>query len=45
MKLTIEEKTEIYVMYRSGNYHLKEIAEWIGCSIPTIKRVIKEMEK
>ena len=32
MHLTESEKLEISAMYRSGNFYLREIAEWIGCS-------------
>ena len=42
IRLTKEEKDEIYQMYLSGKYYLKEIAEWIGCSSRTIIKVIKE---
>lgn len=45
IRLTREEKEEIYQMYKSGKYYLKEIAEWIGCSITTIKKVIHERKE
>lgn len=45
MKLTESEKKEIYEMYLSGNYHLREIAEWIGCSIPTVIKVIRNEKR
>lgn len=45
IRLTKEEREEIYLMYKSGKYYQKEIAEWIGCSSTTICKVIKEIEK
>lgn len=44
IRLTKEEKDEIYQMYKSGKYYLREIAEWIGCSMTPIRKVIKERE-
>lgn len=41
LRLTPEEENEIYAMYRSGHYYIKEIAEWIGCSQTAVYRVIK----
>lgn len=43
-RLTPQEKDEIYRMYKSGKYYLREIAEWIGCSMTPIRKVIKERE-
>lgn len=40
MKLTDEEKLEIAVMYRSGIFHIREIAEWIGCSKKTVMKYL-----
>lgn len=45
MRISDEEKEEIYEMYLSGNYYLREIAEWIGCSIIAVSKIIKEKEK
>lgn len=42
MKLTEEEKNEIYSMYKTGDYYLKEIAEWIGCSVSTVMSVVRK---
>jgi hypothetical protein len=45
-RLTQEEIDEIFTMYRSGKYYLYEIAEWVGCCLSTIERVLKkESEK
>lgn len=40
MRLTDEEKLEIAVMYRSGLFHIREIAEWIGCSKKTVMKYL-----
>lgn len=45
MKLTEEEKDEIYSMYLSGKYYITEIAEWIGCHPCTVAILIRKMEK
>ena len=42
MKLTEEEKDEIYSMYLSGKYYITEIAEWIGCSVSTVMVVVRK---
>ena len=44
MRLTETEKKEIYTMYQSGKYYLKEIAERIGCSVKTVKNAIDKKE-
>lgn len=42
MRITSEEKQEILDMYVSGKYHLTEIAEWIGCSYSTVRKIVGE---
>lgn len=41
-----DELNEFWMMYDSGKYYLKEIAEWFGITTTTANKYIKErMEK
>ena len=38
--LTKQQKQEIISLYKSGKYHLYEIADIIGCSASSVKRYV-----
>ena len=40
--LTDEDITELCLMYKSGKYYIREIAEWLGVSKSTVIRWLKE---
>ena len=42
MRITNEEKQEVVAMYKTGKYYLKEIAEWLGISLSSVIKILKE---
>lgn len=42
MRITDEEKQEIIDMWMSGKFYNVEIAKWMGISISSIRKIIKE---
>lgn len=42
MKITNEEKQETIDMWRTGKFYLREIAEWLGISMSSVTKIIKE---
>lgn len=44
-RLTAKEKQEIYQMYLSGKYYIREIADWLGVSYSTIQKYIQQREE
>lgn len=42
MRITDEEKKEIIAMWKSGKYYNVEIADWLGISITSVGRIIRE---
>lgn len=44
MLISKEEKEEVIEMWKSGKYYNVEIAAWLGISITSIRRIIKEYQ-
>lgn len=42
MRITEDEKKEIIDMWKSGKYYNVEIAEWLGISLTSVRKIIKE---
>lgn len=44
MRITEDEKLEAIEMWKSGKYYNTEIAEWLGISITSVGKIIKEYQ-
>lgn len=44
MRITEDEKLEAIEMWKSGKYYNIEIAEWLGISITSVGKIIKEYQ-
>lgn len=42
MRISEEERKEVVEMWKSGKYYNVEIAEWLGISISSVGKIIKE---
>lgn len=45
MRITEEEKEEVISMYKTGNYYINEIAEWIGILFTSARKIINNYER
>lgn len=45
MRISDEEKKEVIEMWKSGKYYNVEIAEWLGISISSVSKIIKNYGK
>lgn len=45
MRITEEEKNEVISMYLSGHYYKVEIAEWMGISLSSVRKIIRVYEE
>lgn len=42
MRISDEEKKEVVDMWKSGKYYNTEIADWLGISITSVGKIIRE---
>lgn len=42
MKITQEERKEVIDMYNENKYRIYEIAEWIGISVSSVVKIVRE---
>lgn len=42
MRITQEEKDEVIAMWLTGEYYNKEIANWLGISVSSVRKIVND---